>query len=1028
MATRWSEEQLSAINLEGNNIIVSAGAGSGKTAVLTERVLRKIKSGIHIDELLILTFTNAAAKEMKDRIRSKLRKENLNNEVNLIDNAYITTFDSFSLSIVKKYHTYLNISRDIGITDISILNIKKQELIDSIFDKYYKSNDLLFSNLINNFCFKDDKELKKLIIKLNDKLDMRYDKEEYLKNYIDKYYSEQYITSLIDEYFLNIKNIIDEEKKTLKELSLYMDGTYIEKVEDYLLKLFKATSYDDVVMSLDGRFPSLPKNTEEEAKKIKDQITSMIKEIKSLIIYNDSEEIKKELLSTKDNTLMIVKIVLELDKLFREYKLNNNMFDFSDISRMAIKVVEENSSIRNELSEKFQEIMVDEYQDTNDIQEYFISLISHNNVYMVGDIKQSIYRFRNANPYIFKNKYDLYSNSDKGIKIDLLKNFRSREEVLNNINLVFDNLMDDKIGGASYKESHRMVFGNKTYNEEGHTNQEYDFSILTYLKQKEFTNNEQEMFIIGKDILDKVNSKYQVFDKDEKLLRDINYSDFVILIDRTSDFDNYKKVFEYLHIPLTLYKDEDLVSDTDIYIIKNIFSLIRCIDREDYKEEFKYLFMSIGRSYLFNINDNDLFNYFVNDSFMESDIYKKLCELYNYYYELSPKAFFIKMCDIFNYEEKLLTVSNIEVGRVRLEYFYNLLNSFEENGKDIEDFIEYLDTVIEEEGKVSFSLNNSSSNSVKIMTIHKSKGLEFPICYFSGFSKEFSFRELNDNILYSNKFGIITPYFNEYIKPTITKTLLKLDNKKEEISEKIRLLYVAVTRAKEKMIIVMPKIEDDNLILNTSYSKGKMKSFLDMMKLIYNDISDYINVVEVDCTKDYLINQSNNDYHEFISNDTINISLLNFDREIEIEEKFSKGGNKLITKEEQIKMDYGTKVHEVLEMIDFNNPDYFNLDDFVKEKVSKFINSDIIQNNINSKFYKEYEFIYNEDLVEKHGIIDLMIENDKEIIIIDYKLKNTNDILYNKQLNGYKDIISKRCSKPISIYLYSIIDGLFNKI
>ena len=1023
MATTWTKEQLDAINLEGNNIIVSAGAGSGKTAVLTERVLRKVKEGIHVDKLLIITFTNAAAKEMKDRIRSKLREANLSEEVNLIDNAYITTFDSFSLSIVKKYHTYLNISKNIGITDASLLSIKENKILDEILDEYYKDNNLLFSKLIENFCYKDDNDLKRLIIKLNHKLDLLYKRDEYLDNYIVNNFNEEKISSDIDKYFLEIKRLIDSMKIMINELSLYMDGNYIEKINQYLSKIYKAEKYDDLVNSLEGRFPSLPKNTEENAKNVKDRITSILKEIKQLIIYKDSEEIKKEILSTKDNISMIIELVNKLNSKFNLFKLNNNMYDFSDISRMTIKLIEENIDIKEELINNFQEIMIDEYQDTNDIGEYFISLISKNNVYMVGDIKQSIYRFRNANPYIFKSKYDDFSKSNNGIKIDLLKNFRSREEVLNNINLMFNNLMSDDIGGADYKKSHRMIFGNKSYIEKGNTNQKYDFSILQYEEDKDYTNNEKEMFIIGKDIINKINSNYQIFDMKKQLLRNVNYNDFVILIDRATDFDNYKKVFEYLHIPLTLYKDEDLKKDKDILVIRNLLKLIRCIDKESYNEEFKYLFMSIGRSFLFEKSDEELFEYFYNDNFKNSDIYLKLIDAYNYYYETSPKTFFLKLLDIFNYEESLLRINNIKTGRVRIEYFYNLLNSFEEAGSDIEDFIDYLDDIFLDDSKVTFSLNNESSNSVKVMTIHKSKGLEFPICYFSGFSKEFSFRELNDNILYSDKYGIITPYFNEYVKPTIYKTLLKIDNRKEEISEKIRLLYVALTRAKENMIIVIPKIDTDKLI----YDKTKIKSFLDMIKLIYSDIEEYIEDINIECNKNYLINEKNKVYKSKISN-SISINDRDYSL-IEIhEDKFSKGGNKKISKEEIDKMKYGTKIHEVLEMIDFNNPDYSKLDSFIVEKVKSFIESDLIKNNLSSKFYKEYEFNYQDLDTLKHGIIDLMIESDKEIIIIDYKLKNTDDKEYNKQLNGYKDAISKRSNKPISLYLYSIIDEKFYKI
>lgn len=1025
MATKWTKEQLDAINLDGNNIIVSAGAGSGKTAVLSERVLRKVNHGVHINEILILTFTNAAAKEMKDRIRNKLKESGNMEEVNLIDTSYITTFDSFSLSVVKKYHTILNISKDIGITDSSLLCIKKNEILDEIFDEYYESSDSYFKKLINDYCFKDDKELKRLIIKVSDKLDMKYDKLDFLNSYLDKYYSSKYINDSIDMYYNEIEKLIYKIKSTIKELSLYLDGTYISKLEDNLSKLYKSTNYDDVVTSLDFRLSPLPKNSLEDAKLIKEKISSYVKEIKSLAVYESSNQIREEILSTKSNVEKIIEIITEFDRRFNKFKLENNMFDFSDINKMAIDIVSNHKDIRNELKNMFKEIMIDEYQDTNDIGEYFISLISNNNVYMVGDIKQSIYRFRNANPYIFKGKYDLYSNTSKGIKIDLLKNFRSREEVLSDINLLFNDLMTDDIGGADYKKSHQMIFGNKTYNEDGHTNQNYNLELLTYKNDKTFSNAEKEIFIIGEDIIKKVSSKYQIFDKDECILRNVKYSDFVILIDRATDFDTYKKVFEYLGIPLTLYKDVELKNGDDILVIRNLLKLIKYMDLEDYNKEFKYAFLSIGRSFLFRLSDDELFNYITKDIFKQSIIYKKLEEAYNYYYELSPKMFLIKLLEIFNYEEKLLNVGGINVGRVRLEYFYNLLNDYSKSGNDINDFIDYLDNIFELDNKVTFPLNNESSDSVKIMTIHKSKGLEFPICYFSGFTKEFSFRELNDNILYSNKYGIITPYFNEYIKPTIYKTLLMLDTKNEELSEKIRLFYVAVTRAKEQMIIVMPELEEE-----ISIDKEKIKSFYDMIKLIYSDISKYVVPREANYTKDYLINKNSNDHLKLITNDdNINIENYNFIEDEEVDLKFSKNnGSRLITKEEKEKMVYGTKVHEVLELMDFKNPNYTNIDSKITEKIKSFIDSDLIKNNINSKFYKEYEFIYKEENIVKNGIIDLMIENESEIIIIDYKLKNIDDDAYNEQLNGYGKYIASKTNKKISKYLYSIIDCKFKKI
>ncbi|MCI8346921.1 MAG: UvrD-helicase domain-containing protein [Bacilli bacterium] len=1016
MTNVWTKEQLDAIHLEGNNIIVSAGAGSGKTAVLSERVLRKIDDGISINQILILTFTNAAAKEMKDRIRDKLRKANKQEQIDLIDHSYITTFDSFSLSIVKKYHTILNISKDIGITDSSLLDIKKQELMDEIFNCYYSEKNKKFKKLITNFCLKEDDSLKKLLIRLNDKLDMRYNKLDYLNQYIKTYYQEDFIEEGIALYYDKINDLILKIKEIVRRLNHYMDFDYIIKLEDKLSKLWKAKDYNDVVLALDFRLPNLPKNQDSFVKCLKEELSSYIKEIKSLCIYKNTDQIKEEYFATKDNLEIIVEIIKELDQRLKEEKVKSNMYDFSDISRMAIEVVTQNEEIKEELKNSFQEIMIDEYQDTNDIQEYFISLISNHNVYMVGDIKQSIYRFRNANPYIFKNKYDNYIQAKEGLKIDLLKNFRSRKEVLEDINIVFNDLMSDDMGGADYKNSHQMIFGNKTYQEEGKTNQNYHLSILTYLEGPNFSNSEKEIFIIAEDIKEKIDSNYQIFDKDRKILRKMEYSDCVILMDRSTDFDRYKKIFEFLKIPLTLYQDEELKSGYDILVIRNLLKLIKCMDCEQYQEEFKYAFLSVGRSFLFRIEDDKLFEYLTQNTYKESEIYKKLEEAYQYFYEMSLKMFFMKLCEIFEYEEKLLEIGNVMVARVRLEYFYHLLDEFSKNGKDLADFIIYLDTIFEKEHKVNFSLNTTDANSVKIMTIHKSKGLEFPICYFSGFTKEFSFREFNDLILYSNQYGIIIPYFNEYIKPTIYKNLLKIDMKKEEISEKIRLFYVALTRAKEKMIIVIPEREGEILGLE------KIKSFYDMMQLMYSNICQYYIRKDPSCTKDYMTSLYKKDEFDLNCGDETEMEEPSFLFQEERKEKLSKNTTQLLTKEDSVKMRYGSYIHKILEFLDFNNPNYQGIEDNIVPKIKSFVSSSLIQSNLDAKFYHEYEFTYNKEEKRVHGIIDLIIENKDEIIIVDYKLKKIEDAAYQEQLRGYQKIIENRTNKRVTTYLYSILD------
>ena len=1019
----WTEDQLKAINLEGSNVIVSAGAGSGKTAVLTERVKRKLLDGIHINNLLVLTFTNAAAKEMKDRIRQAvLSTPSLKDELNLIDGAYITTFDSFSLSVVKKYHTKLNITNNIKVSDQVIIDIKTKEILDEIFDEYYLTPSNSFSILINDFCLKDDLELKEYILNLYKKISLKYEKKEYLDNYFNNYDIDKYVEDYI--------NLIKEKQSVLKELisnlSNYFDSEFIIKVEDNFKKLTEANSYSEFISGLDYASLTIPRGSGEEAKELKSSIFEVADEIKELCIYSDEEEIKNELLSTKSNTLMIVDILKELDKRLVEYKFKEEVFNFTDIAMLAIKVVMENDDVREELKSSFQEILVDEYQDTSDLQELFISLISNNNTYMVGDIKQSIYRFRNANPYIFKNKYDLYRDTREGEKIDLLKNFRSRDEVLSGINLMFDLFMDETFGGADYKKSHRLVFGNNKY-KEFDTVDNYDLGILSYDDKnlKGLSKSEEEAFIIGKDIIDKISHNYKVFDKEKSIIRNCNYKDFVILLDKGKDFDLYKKIFEYLGIPLSIVKEETLTNDSDISIIRNLFRLLICVKEERFDLEFIYTYISICRSYLYKISDEEIYDIYINNAYKETELYKKCLELVTNIDTMSLSSYLRYVLDEFKYEEKLLTINNIKSYTVRVEYLYNLAKNMEDEGITIYDFVGYLNEIFENDYDLKFNTNNSNSNSVRIMTIHKSKGLEFPICYFAGFSSRFNLSELKEKIIYDNNYGIVLPKVDEYYKDTILKTLIKHNTRREEISERIRLLYVALTRAREKMIIVIPKIEEEMEVLDIvpNYRRDKYNSFLSIIKSIYSSILNYTREVDIVGDRGYQnIDTSSNTLDS--SEEGIIVNEINVETNVLEEVHYSKDKLHIITEDERNVMDFGTKVHEILELIDFNNYnlDLYDIDLFIKNKIISFINSDFMKDKLDLNMYKEYEFVYYEDNVLSHGIIDLLLEDNDKMIIVDYKLKGILDEAYDKQLNGYRKYIENKTGKKTYCYLYSILE------
>ena len=514
-----------------------------------------------------------------------------------------------------------------------------------------------------------------------------------------------------------------------------------------------------------------------------------------------------------------------------------------------------------------------------------------------------------------------------------------------------------------------------------------------------------------------------MFDKDTKIIRDASYNDFVILLDKSKNFTLYKKIFEYNNIPLSILKDEKINDEILLTILKNLLVCLVKINKKEYDNDFKHSFTSVLRSFIFEYDDKSIFDLYLNNNFYENEVYKKLKEI-----NISSntvKQIINILVDKFNIIESLSKIGNINANMTLIEYLLNYVDTKESIGYDIEKFTYYLIDIIEKKYEIKVSSNISDNNSVKIMTIHKSKGLEYNICYYAGLYEKFNINEIKDRFIYDKKYGIITPYYNNGIGETIYKYLINMDYMKEEISERIRLFYVALTRAKEKMIILADlngekygnKDENGVLDINTRLS---YRSFLDMIISVKKELTNYVTKIEkIDMTKDYELIK-NMDYKKNIPviDKKIVVNELKIDREIKEQKKYSKTISKLLTKEEINRLKYGRDVHYIFEIEDFDNPKNNLVKKFLEEyKYNKPINT-----------FKEYEFIFEDENELFHGIIDLMFEYETYIDIIDYKLKNIDDEEYLKQLIGYKNYIYNKTKKDVNIYLYSILDNNLNKI
>ena len=1022
--TKWTEEQMLAIVKGNTNIIVSAGAGSGKTAVLTQRVITNLKKGMHINELLILTFTNNAAMEMKTRIKKAiLEDDEIKNEAKLTDSADITTFDAYVLSLVKKYHYLLNLDSDITLIDSSIIKKKKKDFIEEIFEELFTQKNEKFIKFVTDFGTKNARQTKKTILNLDYSFDLITKKEDYLNNYIESYYNKNNLDNLFHQFENTLLKRVESIKNLLLNLSFEVDSDYYDKIYKTLEPLLKSSNYQEIRSNLDFKLSPL-RNASDKAKYYKEQISKIIKDLKSLTEFHE-QVLKDDLLKTKEYAEVIIEILLKLTQKVNAYKFEYQVFEFNDISKFALEILDKNEDIRNELKNYYKEIMIDEYQDTSDVQEQFIKYIENNNVYMVGDIKQSIYRFRNANPDIFKIKYDAYKEGNNGFKIDLNKNFRSRGEVLDSINQIFNHIMDDNIGNANYIKEHQLIFGNNTFIEEGNNNYNNNLEIYNYLPDPNFTKEEMEAFIIANDIKKKVTSNYEVFDK---TLRPCKYSDFCILIDRTTAFDTYKKIFDFLNVPINIYKDDNIMISDETSLINNIIKFIINIKNNKINETSRFCFASIARSYLYQLDDQTIYDTISQNKINESEIYEIAYNISKNLDSLSNEEIIKKIIYDYKFYDKMIIAGNLNYRSIILD---NLINKFKELNKvnmTIYEVNDYLDSLINDEESIKIPALLNKNDSVTITNIHKSKGLEYKICYFPSLHKEFNLMDLNNRIIFNTKFGLIIPNYDNGFKSTFVNFLNKETYIKDEISERIRLFYVALTRAKEKMIMVTNLIQNDNCTTDENgiidyLTRINYRSYKDILESVYPYIHKYIENIDLpEINIGYKYSQKNNinidteDNHKIIVNEKEYISeLIN-------EEHYSKSENKLITPTEVSNMEYGTHMHYILENTDFKNPDYSLLTNEEQEIIQELLNNQIMSNIKDANIYHEYEFIYENNKQIKTGIIDLMLEYPDHIDIIDYKLKNTNDPAYLKQLNGYKEYIENKNNKPTYIYLYSLLN------
>lgn len=956
MANKWTNEQLSAITQKGNNILVAAAAGSGKTTVLVERIIRKIiNDNVDIDKILVVTFTNAAASEMRERILTALYKQidedplnqRLRKQIVLLNKASICTIDAFCLDIIRNNFFEIGASSNFRIADNTELELLKQEAIEETFEELYLENDDEFNKLIELYAgYKDDENLKNIILKIHNYIQSAPFPEDWLEEQIEKFnmsdiedFSQTEWGKIILKNFrdevLNSIQILESSKHQLDMITELSKFSLVVADDINQLKFLEQNWNNwerayEIANNL--KFKTWPtdkkvvSNLKEDTKKARDNVKKRIsKAVSQTFIYN-TEEAVEDINAMYPILKKIKDVTLKFMEKFSEKKSNKNIMDFSDIEHYALKIllkkdkngIYQKTEVAKKYEEKFNEIAIDEYQDSNLVQEYILTSISNGkNIFMVGDVKQSIYRFRQAKPELFLDKYQKYGlePNEYGQKIKLFKNFRSRENILDTTNLIFSDIMSADFGEIEYDESEYLNLG-ATYEE---PTESVEFAGKTELdiidlKKEENEDGEEieednssellekteiEAKFVANRIQELIKSKYQVYDR-KTGYRDITYKDIVILLRATSNTANvFEKELLNLNIPVFSDQAENYLESIEI---RTITSLLKIIDNP-YRD---IPLVTVMRSIIGDFTDNELIEirltqnegYFYDslkeaktspkiDSKLKEKVINFLDKLNKWREEeryLPLNEFIQKIYEETDYYNYVRLMPNGQVRKANLKMLLDRAKDYEKiSFKGLFNFIRYLEKVKSSNSDLSSAkVIGENENVVRIMSIHKSKGLEFPVAIISRTDKKFNQKDLNESILLHQDIGFGMQYINydrkiEYT--TATKEAIKIKTKEESIAEEMRILYVALTRAKEKLIITgvendFTKSIEQKKELQEIYEKENDKinhlvlkkylSYLEWIELVYLNHKDIENQITLNkiAKKDVLKAEENQEEQE----------------------------------------------------------------------------------------------------------------------------------------------------------------------
>lgn len=993
--TKWTEEQLKAIETRRCNLLIAAAAGSGKTAVLVERIIRIItneESPVDIDRLLVVTFTSAAASEMRERIASAITKalekspnsKNLQKQLTLLSRANITTMHSFCLDVIKNNFHIIDLDPAFRILDETEGMLLRSEVLEELFEDKYENDDKEFLDLVEAYSdSKSDDKLKDIVLDLY-KFSMsgpwpqrwlRDKSEEFNIGTIEDLDKSSWMKVFIENLVIELQGLISMEEKALElceetsGLEPYIDTfrddiTMLQMIYEHLgagvVEIYNRLSSASFSKLKTVRKANVSdENVQSRVKAIRDDVKKKINKLRDEIFSMTPDEMLHSVKSSYHYMKTLSNLVIEFQDKFSNAKKERGALDFNDLEHLCLKILtSENSGVADNFKEYFDEVLVDEYQDSNAVQEAIIDLVSRKysddpNVFMVGDVKQSIYRFRQAKPELFLEKYNTYSKEQgKNVKIQLYKNFRSRDEVIKGVNYIFKEIMSRVVGELEYTDEEALNLG-ASYKDAEDDNYvvggKIELNILdksTEVEEEILIEEEEDLGAINlearivanriKELLSNKDGKvFKVLDKVTGEYRPVTYKDIVILLRATK---NWSEVFldELGAEGIPVYADTGSGYFESIEI-RTIMSLLKVIDNpmQDIPliAVLRSPIMSFSAEDLTNIRLVDKDKYFyeniISISNEEFDCEKELIEKCNIFLERlnvwRKKSIYTPIDEFIwylytdtAYYGYVGAMPNGVLRQANLRILFQRAKQYEQTSfKGLFNFINFINKLRKSSGDMgSAKVLGENEDVVRIMSIHKSKGLEFPVVFVCGSGKQFNLMDLNNNILYHEELGFgpeLVDLDKRVSYPTLPKEAIKQRIRLETLSEEVRILYVAFTRAKEKLIITgaVNGLEkwitkccnaaalDRDIILPSEVLKGK--SYLDWIGMAIckhrdgeslrelvgaNDISikDDLSTwsVKTWTKSDLIVDKKNSDVDEINEeNLLINFDCSSVDKEIE---------------------------------------------------------------------------------------------------------------------------------------------------